>query len=70
MKGQAGNQDQCGRALYDEGCTLLRGAFGIVLGGVIGQHGADVVRQQGAVAEPAQFFQQDAGDQTRDQDRE
>ena len=70
VKGQPGNQDQRGHALHDQRCTLARGAFGIVLGGVIGQHGAYVVRQQGAVAKPAQFFQQDAGDQACDQHRQ
>ncbi|MNM76754.1 hypothetical protein D3C81_885860 [compost metagenome] len=49
---------------------MARGALGIVFGGVVGQHRTDVIRQQRAVSEPAQLFQQDAGYQPGNQYRQ
>ncbi|MND75361.1 hypothetical protein D3C80_669750 [compost metagenome] len=45
-------------------------ALGVVFGGIGGQHLAHVVRQQGAIAEPAQFLQQYAGHQAGGQHRQ
>ncbi|MNI85525.1 hypothetical protein D3C73_1425290 [compost metagenome] len=66
---QAGNQNQRRRTLHQQCGTLAGRALCVVLRGIVGQHGADVVRQQGAVAEPAQFLQQDTGHQASHQHR-
>ncbi len=63
VQAKADNQDQGGQALNQQCGALLGGPGSIVFGGVGGEHAAHVVRQQGAIAKPAQFLQQHAGHQ-------
>ncbi len=70
VKRQATNQNQRRRPLHQQRRRLTGRAFGVVLGSVVSQHSADVVRQQRAVSEPAQLLQQHASNQTRHQYRQ
>ncbi|MNZ58354.1 hypothetical protein D3C78_763600 [compost metagenome] len=56
--------------MYQQRSTLLRSTLGIVFSGIGGQHLAHVVRQQGAVAEPAQLLQHHTGHQAGGQHRQ
>ncbi|MNZ73938.1 hypothetical protein D3C78_923720 [compost metagenome] len=58
VQAQSDDQDQRCQALYQQGGALLRRTLGIVFSCIGGQHLTHIVRQQGAVAEPAQLLQQ------------